>query len=89
MSFGKSVRQHTVRDKSKVDTGHLPYPVSFSLQHREPGSNVLTSTLSEGQSDTQQMDQEDVLCRHTVLQCDILFKAEEIVAVKHGRQREQ
>ena len=32
VSFGKSVRQHTVRDKSKEDTGHLPYPVSFSLQ---------------------------------------------------------
>ena len=30
VSFGKSVRQHTVRDKSKEDTGHLPYPVSFS-----------------------------------------------------------
>lgn len=52
VSFGK----HTVRDKSKEDTGHLPYPVSFSLQQREPGSNVLTSTLLEGQSDTQQMD---------------------------------
>lgn len=89
VSFGKSVRQHTVRDKSKEDTGHLPYPVSFSLQQREPGSNVLTSTLLEGQSDTQQMDQEDVLRRQTVLQCDILFKAEEIVAVKHGRRREQ
>ena len=33
VSFGKSVRQHTVRDKSKEDTGHLPYPVSFSLQN--------------------------------------------------------
>ena len=45
VSFGKSVRQHTVRDKSEEDTGHLPYPVSFSLQQREPGSNFLTSTL--------------------------------------------
>ena len=52
MSFGKSVRQHTVRDKSEEDTGHLPHPVSFSLKQREPGSNVLTSTLLEGQSDT-------------------------------------
>ena len=50
--FGKSVRQHTVRDKSEEDTGHLPHPVSFSLKQREPGSNVLTSTLLEGQSDT-------------------------------------
>ena len=89
VSLGKSVRQHNVRDKSKEDTGHLPYPVSFSLQQRETGSNVLTSTLLEGQSDTQQMDQEDLLRRQTVLQCDILFKVEEIVAVKHGRRREQ
>ena len=52
VSLGKSVRQHTVRDKSKEDTGHLPHPVSFSLQQSEPVSNVLTSTLLEGQSDT-------------------------------------
>ena len=89
VSFGKSVRQHTVRDKSKEDTGHLPYSVSFSLQQREPGSSILTSTLLEGQSDTQQMEQEDELRHQTVLQCDILFKAEEIVAMKHGRRREQ
>ena len=29
-SLGRSVRQHSVRDKSKEDTGHLPYAVSFS-----------------------------------------------------------
>ena len=65
----------------------MPYPVSFSLQQSEPGSSVLTSTLLEGQSDTQQMDQEEMLRCQSVLQCDILFKAEEIVAVKHGRRR--
>jgi len=31
-TFGKSVRQHTVRDKSKEDTGHLPYQMSFCIQ---------------------------------------------------------
>ena len=30
-----------------------------------------------------------MLRRQTFLQCDILFKAVEIVAVKHGRRREQ
>ena len=30
-----------------------------------------------------------MLRRQTVLECDILFKAEKIVAVKHGRRREQ
>ena len=27
ISFGRSVRQHTVRDKSKEETGQLPYPI--------------------------------------------------------------
>ena len=81
-SFGKSVRQHTVRDKSKEDTGQLPYAIPFSLQQREPGSNVTTSTLLQG--DTQQ-----VLCQQSVLHCEILFKAGEVVAVKHGRRREK
>ena len=40
-TFGASVRQHTVRDKSKEETGCLPYAVSLDLQRREPGSTVL------------------------------------------------
>ena len=40
-TFGAtSVRQHTVRDKSKEATGYLPYAVSLDLQRREPGSTV-------------------------------------------------
>ena len=39
-TFGASVRQHTVRDKSKEETGCLPYAVSLDLQQREPGSTV-------------------------------------------------
>ena len=39
-TFGASVRQHTVRDKSKEETGCLPYAVSLDLQRREPGSTV-------------------------------------------------
>ena len=62
---------------------------TFSLQQREPGSSVLTSSLFEGQSDTQQVDQEEMFRRQSVLQCDVMFRAEEIVAVKHGRRREQ
>ncbi|PFX13053.1 hypothetical protein AWC38_SpisGene22905 [Stylophora pistillata] len=81
-SVGKSVRQHTVRDNSKEDTGQLPYAISFSLQQRQPGSNVATSSLLQG--DTQQ-----VLCQQSVLHCEILFKAGEVVAVKHGRRREK
>ena len=39
-SPGRSVRQHSVKDKGKEDTGHLPYAISFSLQERERSSNV-------------------------------------------------
>ena len=48
VSFGKIVRQNAVRDKNKEDTGHLPYPVSFSLQNSEPDSDGPASTLLEG-----------------------------------------
>ena len=44
-TFGKSVTQHTVRDKSKEDTRHLPYQISFCTQPREPGFTVLTASL--------------------------------------------
>ena len=57
-SLGRSVRQHSVRDKNKEDTGHLYYAISFSLQEREPSSNVETTALMEGQNDAQQQDLE-------------------------------
>ena len=50
-TFGASVRQHTVRDKSKEETGCLPYAVSLNLQRREPGPTVPhTSFLGESAS---------------------------------------
>ena len=30
-SLGRSIRQHSVRDKSKEDTGHLSYALAFCL----------------------------------------------------------
>ena len=45
-SYGESVRQHTVRDKSKENTDCLPYAVSFNEEAREPGSPFSISTLS-------------------------------------------
>lgn len=44
-SFGKRVRQHTIRDKSKEETGHLPYAISFCTQTSLPGSTVPTASL--------------------------------------------
>lgn len=87
-SLGRSVRQHSVRDKSKEDTGHLPYAISFSLQQREPGCNVATRILMEGQNARHQQDREPPLNR-SLRQCEVFFEAEEIVAVKHNRRREQ
>ena len=51
-TFGASVRQHTVRDKSKEETGCFPaYAVSLDLQQRKPGSTVPhTSFLDESAS---------------------------------------
>ena len=43
ISLGRSDRQHSVGDKSKEDTGHLPYAILFSLQDHEPSSNVETT----------------------------------------------
>ena len=44
-TFEKSVTQHTVWDKSKEDTRHLPYQISFRTQPREPGFTVTTASL--------------------------------------------
>ena len=53
ISFGRSVRQHTVRDKSKEETGQLPYPISFSLQQRQESSyDVLTDDLAAGHANS-------------------------------------
>ena len=48
-----SVPQHTVRDKSKEDIGHLPYPLPFVLTDRQPGSSFPTSSLLNGQNGVQ------------------------------------
>ena len=87
-SPGRSVRQHSVRDKGKEDTGHLPYAISFSLQEREPSSNVETTALMEGQNDAQQQDRE-LPFNPSLLQCEVYLKSEEVIAVKHNRSREQ
>ena len=87
-SPGRSVKQHSVRDKGKDDTGHLPYAISFSLQEREPSSNVETAALMEGQNDAQQQDRE-LPFNPLLLQCEVYLTSEELIAVKHNRSREQ
>ena len=83
ISFGRSVRQHTVRDKSKEETGQLPYPISFSLQQRQDSSyDVLTEDLAACHANSSSYSQDN-----PVIQCDILFKQNETIAVKHGRKK--
>ena len=57
------------------------HPVSFSLQNSEPGCDVPNSTLLEGINEVQPGE--------SFLYYEILFKAGEVVAVRHGRRREQ
>ena len=85
ISFGRSICQHTVRDKSKGETGQLPYPISFSLQQRQDSSyDVLTQELAAGHANSSSYFQGS-----PVIQCDILFKRNETIAVKHGRKKEE
>ena len=84
-SLRRSVRHHSVREKSKEDTGHLPYAITFSFQEREPSSKIETTALMEGQNDALQQERE----LPSLLQCEVYFKSKEVIAVKHNRRREQ
>ena len=84
-SLRRSVRHHSVREKSKEDTGHLPYAITFSFQEREPSSKTETTALMEGQNDALQQERE----LPSLLQCEVYFKSKEVIAVKHNRRREQ
>ena len=72
-SLRRSVRHHSVREKSKEDTGHLPYAITFSFQ---------TTALMEGQNDAQQQERE----LPSLLQCEVYFKSKEVIAVKHKKR---
>ena len=87
-TFGKRVRQHTVRDNSKEDTGHLPYQISFCIQPRarEPGSTVTTASLL-GEPNPEENN--GLRNQQTHLQYEVLFYTQEMLAVKHARRREQ
>ena len=84
-TFGESVRQHTVRDKSKEKTGCLPYAVSLDLQRREPGSTV-PHTSFLGESASSETTDHPLTVQ---LQYEVLFATRDVVAVKHARRREQ
>ena len=84
-TFGKSTRQHTVRDKSKEDTGHLPYQISFCTQPREPGSTVTTASLLGGPNPEENYGPRS---QQGHLQYEVVLSAQEVLAVKHARRRE-
>ena len=83
--FGASVRQHTARNKSKEETGCLPYAVSLDLQQREPGSTVPhTSFLGESASSEATDNPLTVQLKY-----EVLFAIRYVVAVRHARRKEQ
>ena len=81
-SYGQSVRQHTVRDKIKENTGCLPGAVSFNEEAREPGSPFSISTLSTLIGEPARQRQED----HPAY--SVYFAVDDVVAIKHARKRE-
>ena len=81
-TFGKSTRQHTVQDKSKEDSGHLPYQISLCTQPRELGSTVPTACLLGGPNPAENHGPRN----HFQYE---LYSAQEVLAVKRARRKEQ
>ena len=84
-TFGASVRQHTVRDKSKEETGCLPFAVSLDVQRRELGFRV-PHTSFLGESASSEATDNPLTVQ---LQYEVLFATRDVFAVKHARRREQ
>ena len=82
-SYGQSVGQHTVRDKSKENTGCLPYTLSFNEEAREPWPPFSISTLSTLIGELARQRQED----NPVY--SVYFVVDDVVADKHARKRER
>ena len=78
-SYGQSVRQHTVREKSKENTGCLPFAVTFNEEAREPGSPFSISTLSTLIGKPARQRQED----HPAY--SVYFAVDDVVVIKHVR----
>ena len=85
-TFGASVRQHTVRDKSKEETGCLPFAVSLDVQRRELGFRVPHPSFL-GESASSEATDNPLLT--VQLQYEVLFVTRDVVAVKQARRREQ
>ena len=83
-TFGRTMRQHTVRDKSKEDTGHLPYQISFCTQPREQGSTVTTASLL---GEPYPVEHHGPHNQQAHIQYEVLFSMQEVIAVKHARRR--
>ena len=84
ISFGRSVRQHTVRDKSK----EVNRPATISY-HSLCSSAKIRVMMSSQKSWPQVMLIRQAIPSYPVIQCDILFKRNETTAVKHGRKKKE
>lgn len=92
--YGRSVRQNSVREKTKEETCHLPYEVSFRLQAEKSGTVVHTQSIATdggGGIVEEGDDRDDVLGvrQSLIMPYNVLFSKGDVVAVRHARKREQ
>ena len=82
--YRRSVHQHAVRAKTKEETEHLPYELSFSVQAETMQRNeVATRVLAiNGADETYGMG------TNSTQGFEIMFWKREMLAIKHNRRRE-
>ena len=92
--YGRSVSQNSVQEKTKEETCHLPYEVSFRLQAKKSDTVVHTQSIAingGGGIVEEGDDRDDVLGVHQslIMPYNVLFSKGDVVAVRHARKREQ
>ncbi|KAL9969906.1 hypothetical protein ACROYT_G022180 [Oculina patagonica] len=85
---------NSVREKTKEETCHLPYEVSFRLQAEKSGTVVHTQSIATdggGGIVEEGDDRDDVLGvrQSLIMSYNVLFSKGDVVAVRHARKREQ
>ena len=80
----RRVHQHVVRAKTKEETGHLPYELSFRVQAETMlGNEVATLVLA-----TNDADETDGTGTNSTQGCETIFQKGEVLAIKHDKRRE-
>ena len=82
--YRSSVHQHAVSAKTKEETDHLPYELSFPVQAETmQGNEVATRVLAiNGADETYGMG------TNSTQGFEIIFRKRKMQAIKHNRRRE-